>query len=271
MALQGNLRDFSVTQLLNLIHIARKSGTLTIQGPSELASIAFQDGKLVYGQRGNEGGRLIAILQYCQLLTEEQSTSLQARPEAANDKELGLLLIHANYLTQQAILQAIHKYLNELVFRLFTWSEGVFQFYLGILPPDDRITVRIDLENLIMEGARRMREWERLQEEIPNLDLALKFTDRPDSKLRNINLSVEEWRVVSYISPKNTMRQIARANRLSEVELRRIVYGLMQAGVVEILLPEGAPPPSLAKIQPMPRTAEQAGLIKRIAERIRSI
>lgn len=272
MALQGNLRDFSVTKLLNLIHIAKKSGTLTIQGPNELASLAFLDGKLIYGQRGDEGGRLISVLRYNQQLTEEQAQSLQQRPEAANDKELGLLLIHANYLTQQAILQALHKYLNDLVFRLFTWSEGVFQFYLGILPPEDRITVRIDLENLIMEGARRMREYEQLQEEIPNLDFALKFTDRPDARLRNINLSVEEWRVVSYISPKNTMRQIARANRLSEIDLRRIVYGLMQAGVVEILLPEGMPPPpAFAKIQPMPKTAEQAGLIKRLAERIRSL
>jgi hypothetical protein len=255
MALQGNLRDFSVTKLLNLIHIAKKSGTLTIQGPAELASLAFLDGKLIYGQRGDEGGRLISILRYNHLLTEEQAATLQNRPESANDKELGLLLIHANYLT-----------------RLFTWNEGIFQFYLGILPPDDRITVRIDLENLIMEGARRMREFEQLQEEIPNLDFALKFTDRPDARLRNINLSVEEWRVVSYISPKNTMRQIARANRLSEIELRRIVYGLIQAGVVEILLPEGMPPPpSLAKIQPIPKTPEQAGLIKRLADRIRSL
>jgi hypothetical protein len=37
MALKGNLRDFSVTQLLNLINLARKTGTLTIEGPTEAA------------------------------------------------------------------------------------------------------------------------------------------------------------------------------------------------------------------------------------------
>ena len=30
MPLQGNIRDFSTTQLLNLINLARKTGTLTI-------------------------------------------------------------------------------------------------------------------------------------------------------------------------------------------------------------------------------------------------
>jgi hypothetical protein len=33
-----------------------------------------------------------------------------------------------------------------------------------VLPPDDRITIRLDLENVIMEGSRRIREWEQLQE-----------------------------------------------------------------------------------------------------------
>ena len=32
MALKGNLHDFSITQLLNLIHLARKTGTLAIDG-----------------------------------------------------------------------------------------------------------------------------------------------------------------------------------------------------------------------------------------------
>ena len=30
-----------------------------------------------------------------------------------------------------------------------------------------KITVRVDLENLIIEGSRQLREWEQLQEEIP--------------------------------------------------------------------------------------------------------
>jgi hypothetical protein len=84
--------------------------------------------------------------------------------------------------------------------------EGFFRFEGEMLPPDDRINVRLDLENIIIEGSRQLREWEQLQDEIPSLDMALKFTDRP---LKNVNLNVEEWRVVSYINPKNTMKQIA--------------------------------------------------------------
>ncbi len=91
--------------------------------------------------------------------------------------------------------------------------------------------VRVDLENLIIEGARQLKEMVQLQEEIPSLDMALKFTDRPGANLRNINLNVEEWRVVSFINPKNSIRQIARTTKMDDLQIRRVVYSLLQAGL----------------------------------------
>ena len=90
-----------------------------------------------------------------------------------------MLLINAGYVTQEDILLNLQGYFTEVVRKLFTWVEGFFRFENDMLPPDDRINVRLDLENLIIEGSRQLREWEQLQDEIPSLDMALKFTDRP--------------------------------------------------------------------------------------------
>jgi hypothetical protein len=84
-----------------------------------------------------------------------------------------------------------------------------------------------------------MKELERLNEELPNLDLALKFPEDPGDKFKGIQLSVEEWRVVSFVNPKNSIRQIAKANNMNDLEIRRIVYGLLQAGLVELIKPPG--------------------------------
>jgi DNA-binding MarR family transcriptional regulator len=110
------------------------------------------------------------------------------------------------------------------------------------MPPPERITVPIDLENVIIEHTRNLRELEHLERELPNLDFALKFPDkRPGAQsLRNINLSVEEWRVVSFINPKNSIRQIAKANNMSDMQIRQIVYGLLQAGLIELVRPPDA-------------------------------
>ncbi len=90
----------------------------------------------------------------------------------------------------------------QIVYQLFTWNEGYFRFDDSVLPPSDRITIRLNLENIIIDGARRMRENESLKEEIPNLDMALDFVDRPGANIRDVNLNVDEWRVVSYVNPK---------------------------------------------------------------------
>lgn len=271
MALRGNLRDFTVTQLLNLVSLAKKTGTLVIEGSSEAAKISFHDGKLVYAQLGEEDVSLAAVLQRTNRISANQYRILRERASRMTDKELGLLLINAGYLSQNDVLSSLQQHFTGVIRRLFTWVEGLFHFEPDELPSDDKIPIRIDLENLIIEGARQLREWEQLQEEIPSLDMALRFSDRPGANIRNMNLSVEEWRVVSYVNPKNTMRQIARATKMNDLEIRRVVYSLLQAGLVEIVRQGGAPVILTSQMFPTQNRQEQRSLMNRLIERIKSI
>jgi hypothetical protein len=271
MALKGNLRDFTVTQLLNLINLARKTGTLTIEGPDHVAWVYFQRGKLIYAQSGSEDGTITGILIKTGKLTKKQAEMVKSHASGKGDTEMGLLLINAGYLTQGDILAGIRQYTLEIVYGLFTWMEGYFRFDANVLPPDDAIKIRLDLENLIMEGSRRVQEWEQLADEIPNLSMALDFVQRPGANIRDVNLTVEEWKVVSYINPKNSIKQIAKANKMNDMQIRRIVYGLLQAGLVEIVRPDGMPLPKQAqRLPPVDRT-KQASLVNRLIDRIRSL
>ncbi len=262
MALKGNLRDFSTTQLLNLINLARKTGTLTIQN-SKKAEMAFREGKLIFATLDQTSSSLTSILRRAGKLTEEQARVIQQSSGKTSDKELGLQLIQAGLVTQNDIIQSVRQHILDIVYRLFTWGEGLFRFDANVLPPPERIVVPINLESVIMEGSRRLKEWERLQDELPDLDMALKFTDRPDARLRNINLAVEEWRVVSFINPRNTIRQIAKANSLSDFQIRRIVYGMLQAGLIELVWPEGVQPTRPERVPR--RRREEAPAEERVA------
>lgn len=271
MALRGNLRDFTITQLLNLINLAHKTGTLVVKGPTDVAQVAFRDGKLAYAQVGQAPSSLVFILHKANKLTTNQYKAIQERSKTIPDKELGLLLINAGYLSREDILSNLQLFFTDIVHRLFTWVEGFFHFENDLLPPDDRISVRLDLENLIIEGSRQVREWEQLQDEIPSLDLALKFTDRPGANLKKINLSVEEWRVISYINPRNTIKQIAHATKMNDLEIRRIVYGFLQAGLVDLCRQEGVTPTPQIRFLPSENKEEQKSLVNRLITRIRSL
>jgi hypothetical protein len=91
--------------------------------------------------------------------------------------------------------------------------------------------------------------------------------------MQKMNLSVEEWRVVSYINPRNTIQQIGAAAKMSDLEIRRIVYGLLQAGLVEVVRLEGALQ-SVEHARPqvtIQNREEQKSLVNRLITRIRSI
>jgi hypothetical protein len=272
MAIKGNLRDFSITQLLNLINLANKTGTLVVEGPSEKAIISFKEGKLAYSQLGKIDNGLASVLYRAKKISGAQYKIIKNRAAHMSDKELGLLLINANYLSQDDILASLQNEFVSILQRLFTWAEGLFRFESDVLPPGDKITLKISLENIIIEGSRQLRELEQLQDEIPSLEIALKFTDRPGTNLKKINLSLEEWRVVSYINPKNSIKQIAKTTKMSDLAIRKVVYGLLQAGIVELVRPEGVKPPLKEGISlPQKDPEEQKSLINRIIHRIRSL
>jgi hypothetical protein len=282
MALKGNLRDFSTTQLLNLINLARKTGTLTVTTKSGAAQVCFKEGKLIYATLGGADGHLADMLQKTGKLTAEQARTIREHSGDQTERALGQMLINAGHVTQNDIAQAARVHMLDAVYRLFGWVEGDFRFEPTLAVAQERITLPIDLENVIMEGSRRLKEFERLQDELPNLDMALRFTDRPDTRLRNISLSVEEWRVVSFINPRNSIRQIAQFNNMSDFQIRKIVYGMLQAGLVELVQPEGVAPVSprpgaLAKpAEPgkpamPPAPAVKRSVITRLIDRIKRL
>jgi hypothetical protein len=288
MPLKGNLADFSTTQILNLINLAHKTGTLHIYEPvvtnetitdgqgkkrpkvvpgKERVSISFREGRLVLAAMGDQDGHLSEVLHKAGKLNAEQARVIRERGSKYSDKALALMLINANYVTQADIVRSIQQHTLDIVYDVMTWNAEPFIFEDNIVPPPERITVPIDLKNVIIEGTRRAKEVKPLEEELPNLDMALKFPDAP-SVFRGIHLSVEEWRVVSFINPKNSIRQIAKACNMTDTEIRRVVYGLLQAGLVELVKPPGMQAPQTKTAAPTRRPTRAPAVEKSVVQRL---
>ncbi|MBZ0286558.1 MAG: DUF4388 domain-containing protein, partial [Anaerolineae bacterium] len=186
---------------------------------------------------------------------------------------LAMLLINANYVSQNDVVNSVQQHILDVVYNLMSWNQEPFRFDDDMLPDKDRIQIPIDLENVIIEGSRRTREIDELNQHLPNLDMALRFPENPKEKFKGIHLSVEEWRVVSFVNPKNSIRQIAKANNMSEVEIRRVVYGLEQAGLVELVKPPGMADAAAAqqRRRPQQKPQVQKVVVNRLIDKIRSI
>jgi hypothetical protein len=271
MALNGNLSGFSFVQLLNLINLAKKTGALTVKNEGRTAKLYFRDGKIASASLQNGHVPLVKMLAGVKLIPASLAAQLTEKYKNNSEKEAGIFLMNSGLLSQTQIFSGIEAYLKEIVRTLFFWREGDFNFSDRELPPSDIILVNLDLENLIIEGSRSLSEFEDLAKEIPSLDMSLKFSARPGVDIQKINLNASEWRVVSLVNSQRTMKEIAQTARLDEIGIRRIVYNLLQAGLVEIIRPISVPLSDGPRIAPPANTAEQRSLIHRVINRIKSL
>jgi hypothetical protein len=58
---------------------------------------------------------------------------------------------------------------------------------------------------------------------------------------------------------------------MNDLEIRRIVYGLLQAGLIEIVRPDGMPLPRHAQRVPPVDRKKQTSLVNRLIDRVRSL
>lgn len=233
--MKGNLKDFSGTQILHLVSLAKKTGTLAVDRKGGNAQLSFRDGKLVYAVVGNADGSLASVLARDKRITKEQASALSKRAQKTGDKQLGLMLIQKGYISQEDIVKSVKKHAVAAVNQFANWKEGAFDFSTDLLLGEDRITVPLDLENIIIQIARVQKRDEQLEEEIPSLDVRLRYTERPSVRLKDLNLSNDEKRVLQYVGPENTIRMISNRLSINDKQIRRAVGSLREAGLVELV------------------------------------
>lgn len=276
MALKGNLQDFSTTQLLNLVNMARKTGKLSLIDEDQSALLHFKEGRLIHACTNEDEGHLAAMLSKVGKLTREQANVVNNQYNSSSDRVMGKYLMDAKLVSRDDIVQGVKDYMLKIVYDLFTWTKGTFIFEQDVIPTKDRITIPLNLDNVILEGSKLIQQAEVLQKELPDLaTTALKITDKP---LRDLKLTQDDWRVISHIHPRNSIKQIAQNNNMDEFQIRKIVYGMLQAGIVELIRPEGvelrkvAPPLTRrAKKMAAQSPAEKRSVVTKLIDRIKRI
>src|SRR5437867_9502431 len=173
MAIEGPLRELGIHDVFQLLDLSRKTGTLRVT--SELrhneGKIYFDNGVVVSAEIRSNPHPLGALLLRTGKIAEadlERARDMQSRQ--GRSRRLGEILVSLGALTRRELQRQVRFQIEEVVFEVMSWREGYFSFTEG--PLSDVATetaVRIPTEALLMEGARRIDEWSRIESRIPHL------------------------------------------------------------------------------------------------------
>src|SRR5262245_11165861 len=248
MALQGNLRDFSVSEILQLLGTQKKTGCLLLNRTGENAVVYVGEGRVVSardpGMKADDP--LLAFLKDIHRLPEEQYRGLTTIHRETG-RDLEDLLLNGRYMEQDELAGYIERQILDTLLRVSSWDDGTYRFDPAVTWKADRL-VRLSTEGVLIEAARRIDERKRFAHLFADPHQVLGVRDLPDP---DEPLSDEERELFGIIDGKHTLAEVTAAAPLTEYETQEALHRLIESGWVEavgrrdpgILAPESPPRP----------------------------
>jgi tetratricopeptide (TPR) repeat protein len=247
MAIEGPLRELALSDVFQLLDLSRKTGVLTItaEGRRRPAVVRFDRGAVTGAELGEAHERIGHLLLRAGKVTERHIESAREIQQRQPGRPLGEILVEVGAATADDVRRQLRFQIEEAVYALIQWKDGYFRFEEGPAPQPSAVHLRVPTESLLMEAARRVDEWSTLESKVPHMGVIPALVpDTPDGTM--LDLHPSEWEVLAEIDGERTLKEISAAIGRGEFEVAKIVYGLVTAGIVEILEeradePAGAP------------------------------
>jgi hypothetical protein len=231
ITLQGSLKSFKLPDILTFLNMSRKSGTLNLISGKRESFVYFDQGSVVYASSNQEKFRLSAILIWRKRITNEQWRDIE-RIMLDQGEKFGKVAVEQKILTEDELREFLKIQVSEIIYDCFTWDDGRFSFLEMMKLPDHAVTISIDLANLIMEGARRIDEWEHCLDLLPDKRVRLKVVPTPEIR-EKISLTLDEWKILFLINGARSLEEICDVAEEDRLHVYRIVYGLVANKLVE--------------------------------------
>ena len=241
MAIEGPLRELGIHDVFQLLDLSRKTGALTVTSGlrDNQGSVYFDRGGVIFASVRNNPHPLGELLLRAGKISEaDLSRAASMQRDLGDPRRLGEILIEIGAITRRELDRHVRFQIEEVVFELMSWREGYFSFEER--PVDDapaEASLRISTESLLMEGARRIDEWSRIEDKVPHLGVIPVLAPVRDDHPALLDLLPNEWQVLSEIDGGKDLRAIASKLACSEFDVARIAYGLVTTGVIELRNP----------------------------------
>jgi Domain of unknown function (DUF4388)/Inner membrane component of T3SS, cytoplasmic domain len=237
-SLRGSLASFRLPDVLTFLASARKSGTLTLaNGPSE-ATVYFDGGAVVYAGSNQEALRLGAVLLRKKHISPAQRDAIDDLMKAEGGR-FGQLAVNQGLLTEAQLRDFLKVQVSEILYDCFVWPGGTFAFIDDTELPPYAVTISVDLANLIMEGARRIAEWEECARLLPDSTTVFRVVSNPETE--KITLSVDEWKILFLINGRRSLAELLPDAGEDPLHVYRVVYGLFANKLIEVFTPSPSP------------------------------
>lgn len=170
MILWGQISQFSVFMILQLLGSYGKSGVLELEDKEELAAIFMSQGAVDAVSVPRSDHLLGTHLIKSKYISKAELNKLVLAARFQGTSEfLGLTLMRSGKIDKEIIVEAIKEQAYENTLELSNWVEGTFKFNMPNKAYNFPLSPHINVQHLLLETSRRLDEGQRPSRQKPEL------------------------------------------------------------------------------------------------------
>ncbi len=241
---EGRLEGIPVPELIASLGRAGWSGSLVLERDGVRKVLYFREGRLVFSASTDPDDRLGAHL------LRQGETSLadlvEASGEVARGRRLGQILVERGAMDARALTRAVLEQVREIALSVFAWERGSFRVSRARLPEEESITLDLPWEELVLEGIRRVADWDRVRRAVGGPGATWRLAPDVEAAEPPGAGRVERSLLAALRNPRR-VATLAREVYAPALEVYRSLWGLGLLGLA-VRLPLEEIPPALLDV-----------------------
>jgi len=230
--LSGDLSSIGLADIFTLLGMAKKSGVLRLTRGAETRTLHWEAGEIVFARSNSVRDSLGNFLVRKGIITPEQN-AVSASKIDENTRH-GKVLVRMGFISADQLLWAVKQQVLEIVYSLFHWRSGLFEFVEGEADAKEKITLSMSTTKVIMEGIHRLDEWAKMRAIFPDDAVVLEPVLGPGEVGARPDLGPEDRKLLALIDGSRTLAEIAGLARQGEFECYSILFNLVSTGVLRV-------------------------------------
>lgn len=241
MALEGTLQDFALLDILQLVGMQRKTGTLTLTQRDETIRVLVQDGMVVWASPRDEvfEANLGRVLIRREMIPRERWDEIR-QVRARKGRHVVPVLLETQRISRQDLEQVVQRLVLETLYRALRWRDGRYKFDAQAQVDLSRGQISpVGTETILLEAVRQMDEWPLIAQKIPSLDMVVQRSSRP---VYHEQVPSEGLAILQLVEGNRTVREIAELCDFGEFEAYKGIADLVTAGALKLERRRGEAP-----------------------------
>jgi len=232
LSIEGNLSETAFPRILHNLYSLRATGLLHLENNNLKKVVYIRNGYPIFVRSNLVREFLGQMLVRTGLLSDEVlAESLEASKQSK--QRHGTALIEMGLLKPQQLNDALRTQVLDKLLDIFSWPEGKYRFVQAREFKQGVTSIDLSPANLILQGLRDHANRDQILKILaPHLEHYLQQAENPLYRFQDIQLSVNEQRILASCQGNETLGEVLKRHLLSRKEAEPLLAALLTTGIL---------------------------------------